>query len=119
MAMANDNFTDYKVNTTKKGLGISNQELRREKRRQHALERLGTNNPRCAEGGETDWRCLEAHHIAGRDFDDDAIVILCRNCHRKLGDDQKDHPPPTSSPPGQFDRIGHFLRPGRSVETAC
>lgn len=93
----------------KKGVGMSNQELRREKRRQRALERLGTNTARCAECRETDWRCLEAHHIAGRDFDDAATVILCRNCHRKLSDDQMDHPQPASSPPNQFDRIGHFL----------
>jgi hypothetical protein len=39
------------------------------------------------------WRCLEVHHIAGRDFDNDATAILCRNCHRKLSDDLKDHPP--------------------------
>jgi hypothetical protein len=88
---------------------MSDQELRREKRRQHALERLRTNSPRCAECGETDWRCLEVHHIAGQDFDDDATVILCRNCHRKLSDDLKDHPEAASSPPDPFDRIGHFL----------
>jgi hypothetical protein len=106
--MADDKFNDVKGNN-KKGVGMSNQELRREKRRQRALERLGTNAPRCAECGETNWRCLEVHHIAGRDFDNDATAILCRNCHRKLSDDLKDHPEPASSPPGQFDRIGHFL----------
>jgi hypothetical protein len=107
--MAGDKFDDVKGNRNKKGVGMSNQELRREKRRQHALERLGTNTPRCAECAETDWRCLEVHHIAGRDFGGTATVILCRNCHRKLSDDQKDHPQPASSPPNQFDRIGHFL----------
>lgn len=87
---------------------MGNQELRREKRRRRALERLGTTTPGCVECGETDWRCLEAHHVAGQDFGDDT-VILCRNCHRKLSDDQRDHPQPVSSPPGQLDRIGHFL----------
>ena len=107
--MTNDKFNDAKGNSDKKGVGMSNQELKREKRRQRALERLGTNTPRCAECGETNWRCLEVHHIAGRDFDADVTAILCRNCHRKLSDDQKDHPPPASSHPSQFDRIGHFL----------
>jgi hypothetical protein len=107
--MAGDKFNGVKGNSDKKGVGMSNQELTREKRRQRALERLRTNTPHCAECGETDWRCLEVHHIAGRDFDDDATAILCRNCHRKLSDDLKDHPPPASSPPNQFDRIGHFL----------
>jgi hypothetical protein len=99
---------DAKGYARKNASGLSNQELRCEKRRQHALERLGTNTPRCAECSETDWRCLEAHHIAGQEFDG-ATVILCRNCHRKLSGDQKDHPPSASSPPGQIDRIGHFL----------
>jgi len=107
--MAGDKFNDVKGKNDKKGVGMRNQELRREKRRQHALERLGTNTPRCTECGETDWRCLEGHHIAARDFDDGATVILCRNCHRKLSDHQKDHPEPTSSPPNLFDCAGHFL----------
>ena len=107
--MAGDKFNDVKGNNDKKGTGMSNQKLRREKRRQRGLERLGTNAPRCAECGETDWRCLEVHHIAGRDFDNDATAILCRNCHRKLSDDLKDHQRPASSPPNQFDRVGHFL----------
>jgi hypothetical protein len=108
--MSNRKLIQTKGNSgDKKDVGMSNQELRREKRRQTTLERLGTNTPCCAECGETDWRCLELHHIAGRDFDADATAILCRNCHRKLSDDQKDHPPLASSHPSQFDRIGHFL----------
>ncbi|MGA3342623.1 MAG: hypothetical protein ABSD11_18960 [Methylocella sp.] len=106
--MIDGKFNDAKYNN-KNGLGMNDQELKCEKRRQHALERLGTNTPRCVECGETDWRCLEVHHIAGRDFDDGATVILCRNCHRKLSDDQKDHPKAASSPPNQIDRAGHFL----------
>ena len=104
--MSDGKRNDATGNNRKNASGISNQELRRQKRRQHALERLGTNTPCCEECGETDWRCLEAHHIAGRGFDN-ATVILCRNCHRKLSDEQKDHPPPVSSPPSQFDRIIH------------
>lgn len=55
------------------------------------LRRLGGRNPACSSCMEDDPRCLELHHIAGRKFSDD-VVCLCRNCHRKLSDDQIDHP---------------------------
>ena len=84
------------------------QDKRRETRRQNALDRLGTNNLRCVVCGEDDWRTLEFHHIAGSAFDDDGAV-LCRNCHRKASDDQKDHPKPLASVPSTPERIGHFL----------
>jgi hypothetical protein len=83
-------------------------EKEQERRKQKALERLGTNNPVCVLCGETDWRCLELHHIAGKPFDG-ALVIVCRNWHRKLSDMQKDHPQPASTPPDPLERIGHFL----------
>ena len=41
-------------------------ELNRERRKQRALERLGTNKPRCAVCGFDDPLALELHHIAGR-----------------------------------------------------
>jgi hypothetical protein len=69
-------------------VGIRNN---KETRRQKRLERFGTNHPACANCGENDDRCLELHHIAGRMHSEDT-VILCRNCHRKVSDDQKDHP---------------------------
>ena len=87
---------------------MNNIENEQERRKQKAIERLGTNNPVCVLCGETDWRCLELHHIAGKSFDD-ALAILCRNCHRKLSDLQKDHPQPASTPPDLIERIGHFL----------
>lgn len=64
-------------------------ELAREARRQNRLERFGTHAPRCGVCGEPDDRCLEAHHVAGRKHDD-LTVLICRNCHRKVSDDQKD-----------------------------
>ena len=82
--------------------------LAKERRKQKRLEKLGTNNPVCGICGERDWRCLEDHHVA--DFKrDDLTVSICRNCHRKVSDDQKDHPVfnPTADP--TMDRIGHFL----------
>ena len=41
-------------------------ELKRERRRQRALERLGSNNPRCVICGCDDPLALELHHVAGR-----------------------------------------------------
>lgn len=83
-------------------------ELAREARKQRRLEALGTSDPHCGICGETDWRVMELHHVAdhGRD---DATVCICRNCHRKVSDDQKDHPAfnPTVDP--VLDQIGHFL----------
>ena len=114
--------------------------LTRERRRQLALERLGSHCPSCpcgeknwrclqlkpnpmvANGGsctiicrncrckqrsnskicqsnadraclictEADSRCLELHHIAGRAYADDCVVV-CSNCHTKLSEMQKDH----------------------------
>src|SRR5436190_793925 len=49
-----------------------------DRRKQKALERLGTNEPRCGDCPETDWRCLECHHVAGRALDG-FTVILCAN----------------------------------------
>ncbi|WP_336490663.1 HNH endonuclease [Methylobacterium nigriterrae] len=83
-------------------------ELARERRRQRALERLGTNDPRCACCGETHHACFEAHHIAGRRHDP-VTVPLCCNCHRKVTDDQKDHPQPVPGSDPLLEAIGRFL----------
>jgi methionyl-tRNA synthetase len=83
--------------------------LQREIRKQRALERLNSDNPRCIYCGEADWRCLESHHIAGRAYDEERAVV-CRNCHRKLSDMQRDHPVALESEePPYLEKIGHFL----------
>jgi hypothetical protein len=82
--------------------------LRRERRRQGAIERLGTNNARCVFCGESDPRVLERHHIAGRAHADDTIIV-CRNHHRKLSDLQKDHPDKITEIPDALEVIAHFL----------
>lgn len=79
-----------------------------ERRRRQAHERLGTTTPRCGGCGETDWRCLEAHHVAGERFDG-GTVILCRNCHRKMSDAQKDHPETLDAEPSWLECVGRFL----------
>jgi len=87
---------------------MDDKDLKREARLQRMCERLGVETPRCAHCGLDDVRCLEAHHIAGRKFDD-ATVILCRNCHRILSNDQKDHPPLIGGAPSLHERAAHFL----------
>lgn len=87
---------------------MDKKELAREGRRQRRLEAIGTNDPICGMCGENDWRCIELHHVAdhGRD---ESTVRICRNCHRKVSDDQKDHPTINPAADPMLDRIGHFL----------
>src|SRR5262249_3708236 len=88
----------------------TDEELRiaRERRKQTAFERLGTDNPRCFVCGESDWRCIEPHHLAGRK-NDDLTTNTCPNCHRRLSDDQKDHPKQDEPPKDPLEAIGYFL----------
>jgi hypothetical protein len=83
-------------------------ELNRERRRQRALERLGSNNPRCVVCGCDDPLALELHHLAGQAFGDD-IAPVCRNCHRRLSDYQKDHAIGQASPSSEVEPIRRFL----------
>lgn len=84
-------------------------DFERERRRQRALERLGTDDPRCVSCGEGDWRCLEFHHLSGHAYGEEGVV-MCRNCHRKVSDSQKDHPAAlTDSQPVLLERVAHFL----------
>jgi hypothetical protein len=77
-------------------------------RRQKAFERLGTDRPVCACCGEPAWQCMELHHLEGEQFGK-TLIVVCRNCHRKLSDAQKDHPPKLGNPPTTIESIGHFL----------
>ncbi len=87
---------------------MTDKELAREIREQRRLERLRSNNPLCGECGEADSRCLELHHVADHGCDK-ATVILCRNCHRKVTDDQKDHPAFDPDADPMLHAIGRFL----------
>jgi hypothetical protein len=87
---------------------MSPEERARESRRQKRLERFGTNEPLCGMCGEADDRCLERHHVAGRKHDD-MTALICRNCHRKVSDDQRDHPPVDLSADPGLSAIGRFL----------
>lgn len=87
---------------------MNERELNRERRRQRAFERLGSNHPRCVTCGHDDPLALEQHHIAGRAFDDETVPI-CRNCHRRLSDWQKDHAVAQAKPGGELASIARFL----------
>ena len=69
----------------------------KEIRKQNRLEKLGDNKPVCVICGEDNPICLERHHI------------VCRNCHRKLSDNQKDHPKQIGKSPTTLETIGHML----------
>jgi hypothetical protein len=80
----------------------------KEARKQKRLAILGSNNPVCVICAEDDWRCIEQHHIPGQAYGDD-LCNVCRNCHRKLSDNQKDHPAMIDKTPTPQESIGHFL----------
>jgi hypothetical protein len=79
-----------------------------EDRLEQRYRKLGTRNPSCVCCGHDDPLALELHHIAGQKHNDD-LSIVCRNCHRRLSDQQLDH---TEDVPGQdttLATIGHYL----------
>jgi hypothetical protein len=80
-----------------------------EARLRQALERLGTDNPKCAHCPQANPLLLQRHHVAGEQFGD-GTIIECAPCHTLLSDMQKDHPPRINdSPPTTFESIGHLL----------
>ncbi len=87
---------------------MTEKELARETRKQRRLEKIGSNSPICGTCGEADNRVLERHHVAGRKYDPDTVIV-CRNCHRKASDDQKDHPAIDPGADAVLHSIGMFL----------
>jgi hypothetical protein len=80
-----------------------------EARLRQALERLGTDNPKCAHCPETNPLALQRHHVSGKQFGE-ATTVECANCHLKLSNAQYDHPPRIDdNPPTTLERIGHLL----------
>jgi hypothetical protein len=88
---------------------MTKKHLDKEDRLEKHYRRLGTHEPICTGCAETDPRCMEDHHLAGQKYHDDTGQI-CRNCHRKLSDDQFDHAPRDQAEPvGQLAVIGRYL----------
>lgn len=77
-------------------------------REEQRLRRLGTRSPSCVACGETDSRCMELHHVAGQKHHADTAIV-CRNCHRKLSDQQLDHPANVVGQNSMLATIGHYL----------
>jgi hypothetical protein len=88
--------------------GVSMIDYDSERRRQKALERLRNNEPLCAICGETNPHCLERHHVAGRSFRGDEVIV-CRNCHRKLSVAQRGHPSQVCTPPALDEQAARLL----------
>jgi hypothetical protein len=87
---------------------MNDEDYKRECRRQTRLERLGSNNPTCLFCPENAPCCLELHHLSGITFGDERVVV-CRNCHRKLSEKQKEHPPALTTDPNTLERLGRLL----------
>ncbi len=83
-------------------------EKRRRARIRRAYARLGTSTPACVICGENNPFCLEKHEPGGRKHNDFSVII-CRNCHRKLEDDRRDHFPPIWTPPDPIERLSKAL----------
>jgi hypothetical protein len=79
-----------------------------EARYRKALERLGTNTPKCAHCGVTNPFCLQLHHIAGQ-ANDSCTIILCHNHHAMITNAQKDHPLPVDDLSHPANRLGNIV----------
>jgi len=80
----------------------------RESRRRRAFERLGTDEPGCLICGYTNPFCLELHHPAQKEFDDET-AILCSNNHDDASDRQKDHPDKIEGCVSVLEPLAHWL----------
>lgn len=67
-------------------------DLRRLARMHRRARSNGTNNPFCCACGEHHWTVrYDLHHFAERKYDP-RTIRLCRGCHEKVTDMQKDYP---------------------------
>jgi hypothetical protein len=90
----------------------------KESRRRRALERFGTDNPKCILTGEENPVALQLHHVAGHRFDD-VVVPISLTVHAKASDLQKDHPSKIEGCKNPLERVGHLcLGLGDLVEVA-
>ena len=78
-----------------------------DERLERQFRRLGTRTPSCVCCAEDNPFCLGLHHIGERAHHD-GLAIVCRNCHRKLTDPQKDRFEVDCADP-QTERLGRYL----------
>jgi hypothetical protein len=93
-------------------------ELFRDRRLRSHQRRLRVQEASCKECGLTDLGCLicveidpralEGDHPAGRAHHD-AVVYLCRNCHAKRSDFQREEPRGGPDPRNPLEVIGRWL----------
>lgn len=81
-------------------------EIQLEIRRMRQLSRLGVSELCCPGCGQTDSRCFEGHHPAGRAYHADEVP-MCMNCHRKVSNPADNSKAPTDPP--ILETIGHYL----------
>lgn len=86
---------------------MTEEEISKAIERTKEARRLGGYDRICIACGEPHTRCLELHHLAGRAYGDD-LVPICRNCHRKVTDKEKNKPVLTY--PSTLEQIGHWLQ---------
>ena len=79
-----------------------------ETRYRKALERLGTDTPKCAHCDVANPFCLQLHHIAG-EANDARTIIVCLNHHAMITNAQKDHPEPADDLSHPANRLGNIV----------
>lgn len=82
--------------------------LFREGRRRSAHRRLGSERPVCVSCGEPDPLVLEREHLAGRKHDD-TTTFMCRNCHARRSEMQREQPKGGADPRNPLEVIGRWL----------
>ena len=88
---------------------MSKPPMDRDDRIEQQYRRLGKRDAICVCCSEPDPFCLELHHIAGEKHHED-LSIVCRNCHRKLSNKQRDYPSEwLESSTGDRTVIGFYL----------
>lgn len=87
-----------------------NQNPKKDATRRSRQRRRLPPEPVCVGCGETDPVLLEAHHPAGEVHDKDLIVVLCRNCHAKATEGQRQGEVPLRPTSNSLDRIVALLK---------
>jgi hypothetical protein len=86
---------------------MGDREYQKERRKQRRMEQLPP-DAACIICGESNPCCLQGHHLAGKAFGYDQVIV-CQNHHSQLSDKQKDHPPGSAKAPTQTEREGRKL----------